>query len=115
VRRIRASGSSLIGAHSFSLPLLLIGVDSLLALALALREGRCTGSDGPGVSDFVETSGVAVAESDIFCRRVEMVDLNDLVLPDGSESWPPGGTELLEMKKGQEENHNRNVADQPGG
>lgn len=63
MRRIRASGSSLIGIFS----LLLTGVDNLLALRLVHREGSCAGSDGAGVSDFVETAGVAVA--DAFCRR----------------------------------------------
>lgn len=69
MRRIRASGSSLIGILSFSL--LLIGVDSLLALRLVHREGSCAGSRGAGVSDFVETSGVAVADPS--CRpRVDL-------------------------------------------
>ena len=65
VRRIRASGSSLTGILSFSFSLLLTGVDSLLALRLVYREGSCGGSDSAGVSDFVEISGVAVAQA--FC------------------------------------------------
>lgn len=69
MRRIRASGSSLIGILSFSL--LLLGVDSLLALRLVDREGSCAESDGTGVRDFMETSGVAIA--DTFCRsRVDL-------------------------------------------
>lgn len=56
MRRIRASGSSLIC-------LLLIGVDNLLALRLEHLEGSCAGSDGAGVNDFAETSGVAVADA----------------------------------------------------
>ena len=95
VRRIRASGSSLIGILSFSL--LLIGVDSLLALRLVHREGSCAGSDGAGVSDFAETSGVAVA--DAFCGR--LVDLSWVLGSSiNSERRLMGGTELLERRQG---------------
>lgn len=108
VRRIRASGSSLIGILSFSL--LFIGVDSLLALRLMYREGSCARSDGAGVSDFVETSGVAVA--DVFCRS--RVGLGwALSLSVNSEPRLMGGTELL--KRNGQNMDRRYISDKPRG
>lgn len=109
MRRIRASGSSLIGILSFSLAL--IGVDSLLALRLVYREGGCAGSGGAGVIDFVETSGVAVA--DVFCRR--LVDLSWVLGSSiNSERRLMGGTELWKRRKGQNMSA-RCIPDKPRG
>lgn len=101
MRRIRASGSSLIGTLSFSL--LLIGVDNLLALRLEHLEGSCAGSDGAGVNDFVEASGVAVADG--FCRHP--VDLGRVLGSSTNSERLIGGTELMKQRKGSEYEQSR--------
>lgn len=87
-------------------------MDSLLALRLVLhREGSCAGSNNTGVSDLVETSGVAVA--DAFCRL--RVGLTWALGPSAKSEWQLiGGTELLKRQKGQNMN-TRYIANTPRG